>query len=115
MHRLHDAFGPIAGGVMLDLVDLATFGPIGLLCGWLFGALIGWWITSIYNLSPGARMGWAMLCGLYCMIPFTAILPLGTIMGAFARFAKEERASEASTPKAPPVPQPPDGGGRNAD
>jgi hypothetical protein len=53
LRRLHRSIGPIAGGLILDLVDLATFGPIGLFGGWILGAAVGWWIAS--------HPGWPLL------------------------------------------------------
>ena len=97
IYRLHRAFGPLAGALILDCVDLATFGPLGL--GGLFiGAGIGWWISSIYNFSGTARILWAVLAGIYCLMPFTEMIPIATIISAVARFevkeypGREERA-----------------------
>ena len=89
LSRFHRALGPIAGGVMIDLVDLATFGPIGIVLGLVFGGGIGWWVGSIYRFSPGKRVLWALVCGIYCTIPFTAIFPVMTIISAVARFGED--------------------------
>lgn len=86
LRRLHRSIGPIAGGMILDLVDLATFGPIGFFGGWVLGAAVGWWIASIYGFSKQAKINIAILAGLYCMIPFTEPVPLATIVSALARF-----------------------------
>jgi hypothetical protein len=86
LRRLHRSIGPIAGGLILDLVDLATFGPIGLFGGWILGAAVGWWIASIYGFSKQAKITLATLAGLYCMVPFTEPIPLATIVSAIARF-----------------------------
>lgn len=84
--RLHRALGPLAGGIVLDFVDLATFGPIGLLGGFVMGGLIGWWISSIYDFSLRGRSVFAVLAAAYTAIPFTEILPLATMISAWARF-----------------------------
>jgi hypothetical protein len=104
--RLHRAFGPIAGGLVLDLVDLATFGPIGLLGGWILGAGVGWWIGSIYGFSKEAKLTLAISAGIYCMIPFTEPLPIATIVSAIARFFEKpprqppsEEDEEGSPPR----------------
>ena len=86
LRRLHRSIGPIAGGLILDLVDLATFGPIGLFGGWILGTAVGFWIASIYGFSKQAKINIAILAGLYCMIPFTEPVPLATIVSALARF-----------------------------
>ena len=84
--RLHHAFGPIAGAVILDFADFVTLGPIGLFVGLAVGFLVGWWISSIYGFSTSARILWASLAGLYCMIPLTPLIPLATFISAVARF-----------------------------
>lgn len=88
LNRLHKAFDPILGGLILDFVDLATFGPIGLILGPLLGALVGWWIASIYNFSKTGKILTVVLSGVYCTLPFTGIIPLGTIISAAARFLR---------------------------
>ena len=90
-HRLHYALGPVAGAVILDLADFATFGPLGLVIGWLAGAAVGWWISSLYGYSIRYRCIWAGLAAFYCTIPFTAIFPLATAISVIARFFDEDR------------------------
>ena len=89
LERLHNALGPIAGALVLDFADLATFGPIGLVAGGIVGLVIGWWISSIYSFRFPARILWAILAAIYCTIPFTALLPLATIISAVARFQRD--------------------------
>ena len=86
--RLHSALGPLAGAMILDFADLITVGPIGLLLGLIVGGAVGWWISSIYCFDRWQRGTWALLAGLYCTIPFTAIFPFATILSAFARYQK---------------------------
>ena len=95
IERLHRAFGPLAGGVLLDLIDLSTFGPYGL-GGFVIGALVGWWICSIYNLAPYTRLSIALLAGAYCLFPLTEFLPLATLISAYVRFRGNDRNSSAS-------------------
>lgn len=90
LNRLHNAFGPILGGLILDFVDLATFGPLGLILGPILGALVGWWIASIYNFSRAGRIVAVILSAVYCAFPFTGVIPLGTIISATARFLKSD-------------------------
>ncbi len=40
--RLHSACGPLAAGMVLDGLDLVTFGPLGLYLGPVIGLLAGW-------------------------------------------------------------------------
>ena len=89
LSRIHRALGPVAGGLIIDFVDLATFGPIGIFLGLILGGGIGWWVGSIYRFSPENRTLWAVVCGIYCTIPFTAIFPVMTIISAVARFGED--------------------------
>jgi hypothetical protein len=91
LERLNDALGPIAGGIILDVVDFATFGPIGLFIGWIAGGLTGWWIGSIYKFSTRGRILLAIAAAAYCSAPGTEFLPLATIVSAIARFWDTER------------------------
>ena len=85
IHRLHKAIGPLAGGLILDFVDLATFGPLGI-GGFFIGALVGWWICSIYTFPKPVRVILAILSGVYCLLPFTELLPVATLISAIGRF-----------------------------
>ena len=86
LRRLNRAFGPIAAGVIIDLVDLATFGPIGLVLGLPVGGLAGYWMGTCLGLDRKARLLCALAAGIYCTIPFTELIPLATLVGAYARF-----------------------------
>lgn len=84
--RLYVALGPIAGCLVLDLVDFVTLGPIGLVIGIPVGAAVGWWLGSLYGLERTGRITVAVLSAVYCTIPFTELLPIATLSGAVARF-----------------------------
>ena len=108
--RLHRALGPVAGGLILDFVDLATPGPVGVLGGFLVGGLAAWWITSIYELDTRLRVFFALAGMLYVALPLTALLPLATIISACARWqprapssARFEESPSASSQAAPPA------------
>ena len=90
LHRLYRALGPLAGGLILDFADLATFGPVGLVGGLVVGIAVGWWICSIYELSWEVRFLIAVIAGIYCTIPYTEMLPLATLISAIARFQPRE-------------------------
>lgn len=98
--RLNRAFGPVVAGIILDVLDLATFGPIGLLAGIPVGAAAGYWMGSALGLPRGQCIFCAIAGAVYCTIPFTEVLPLATLVGAYARFR-----GFGSSP--PPPPDPP--------
>lgn len=72
--------------MIIDFVDLATFGPVGLALGLPIGGLAGYWMGRTLGLSTRASWGCAAAAAVYCTIPFTELLPLGTMVGAYVRF-----------------------------
>lgn len=99
LDRLHGALGPLAGGLILDFVDLAMFGPLGLVAGPIVGAAVGWWISSLYRFSVSGRVVFGALAALYVTLPFTEILPIATLISAVARF----QSSENKLPEDPSI------------
>lgn len=97
--RLSRALGPIAGGLLLDFVDLATLGPIGLFLGPFLGFAAGLWICSAYRFSTRTKIVLSLLAGIYCMIPMTEPFPLATLVAACCRFF-EKPATESAKPEA---------------
>ncbi len=87
--RLNRSFGPIAAGVVIDLVDAATFGPIGLVLGLPLGGLAGYWMGRAMGMRARAAAWCALAAGIYCTIPGTEFLPLATIIGAYSRFRED--------------------------
>ena len=90
-YRLQQIFGPLAFGIILDLTDFLTFHHIGLFAGFILGFSIAWWVASIEGLSTRTRWLVAILAGIYCMTPFTEVLPLATmvaIISAVAHFCQ---------------------------
>jgi hypothetical protein len=92
--RVNRAFGPIFAGMIIDLVDLATFGPIGFILGLPVGGLAGFWMGRCLGLSKLASFYCAIAAGVYCTIPYTEAIPLATLVGAYARFRESGRAEE---------------------
>jgi len=90
--KIYRALAPLAGGILLDTLDLATFGPIGFYVGWLIGAAVGYWMAGIYEFSGKGRLLFAFLSALYMTIPFTEILPVATTISAVARFRGSGKA-----------------------
>jgi hypothetical protein len=91
LSRLFRSLGPIGGCILLDLVDLATFGPVGLFGGFLLGAVVGWWVAALYGFSSRQRILITLAAAAYTAIPFTEPLPVASALGAIARFRERPR------------------------
>lgn len=96
LRRANRAFGPILAGLIIDGVDLATFGPIGVFVGLPIGGAAGFWMGKCLGLRTWPCVLCGLVAGIYCMIPFTEALPLATIAGAYARFMESAPAGAAS-------------------
>lgn len=92
--RLHYSLGPLAGGIILDITDFVTFGPIGIFFGLIIGVPVGWWIATIYGFSKPSRLAIALAAGIYCTVPFTELIPLATIVSAVARYHSRPPTSD---------------------
>lgn len=89
--RLNRAFGPVVAGMILDVVDLATFGPLGFFLGIPVGLAAGYWLGTCLGLERKHCVWIAMAAAIYCTMPGTEFIPLGTLVGAFARFWESGR------------------------
>ncbi len=85
------AFGPLGIGLLLDLVDLATFGAIGFYAGPIVGGLLGWWLATVYRFGILGQCVIILLTAVYLMFPATELLPLATIVLALIKFADKKR------------------------
>ncbi|MBN1968244.1 MAG: hypothetical protein JXR48_09595 [Candidatus Delongbacteria bacterium] len=88
--KVHKALGPIAGGIILDLADLATFGPIGFYIGMIAGATISYYISTFYKLDKFTTILVMLIGGIYCTIPFTEAIPAATIVTALIRLFEKD-------------------------
>lgn len=95
--RLHYSLGPLAGGMIIDLTDLLTPGPVGVFGGLLIGMPVGWYVASLYGFSTPSRLLIATLSGIYCTIPGTELIPLATLVSAVGRFFADESQSPRGT------------------
>ncbi|MCA9051258.1 MAG: hypothetical protein KDA89_21120, partial [Planctomycetaceae bacterium] len=86
LRRTNHAVGPVAAGMIIDGLDVLTLGPVGLFLGIPVGILAGHWLAKSLGLSNKSGLLCAAAAGLYCAVPFTEVLPLGTIVGALCRF-----------------------------
>lgn len=111
LERLHNALGPLAAGIIIDVVDFAAFGPLSLLIGPVAGGLAGWWVSSIYGFGIRGRLIVATAAAIYVTIPFTELFPLATIVAAVGRFyhapapiAAQQPAGSMQADIDPPLP-----------
>jgi hypothetical protein len=79
---------PLVFGLILDALDLGTRGPRWLLPGLAVGGAVGYLLARKSGLGSGRSLGLGALCGLYCALPGTAPLPLGTLVGAYLALAR---------------------------
>ena len=82
------SMAPILVGIMIDGIDFMTMGPLGIQMGLIAGPIAAYAIASMYNMPFKYRILFAIGAGLYCTMPFTERLPLGTILGFILRFRK---------------------------
>lgn len=80
--KVHRALGPVLAGVLVDVVDAATVTP---LLGLGLGLPVGYYLARQLGLERGSALRMAAVVGLYCGVPGTLGLPLGTLVGAFVR------------------------------
>ena len=95
--RLNRAFGPVVAGLIIDFVDLATFGPIGTYLGLPIGGFAGYWMGRALGLERKPSLLCALLAGVYCMIPGTEMIPVATAVGALARYRESAPQATADT------------------
>ena len=85
------AFGPIVAGAIIDVLDLATFGSVGMYAGLVLGLMAGTWLCRYMGLNWKRSLSIGVACGVYCTIPITTPIPVATLIGAFARYRGGER------------------------
>lgn len=84
--RLHRALGPMAVGIILDLLDLGTFGIVGIYAGAVIGLVAGWYLGMMAGLGRRARVLFGIAAAAYLTLPMTEFLPLATLIAACGRF-----------------------------
>jgi len=89
--RARNVLKPIVAGLIIDAVDFATLGPLGVFVGGFVGFAAGFWICSIYKLVWYYRLLGAMITAIYCAFPVTTFIPAATIVGAYVEFLHSGR------------------------
>ena len=92
--RLLRSFGPLAGGLLIDFADLATFGTVGLILGPIIGGLLGWWLATIYRFGLLGQCVIIAITAAYCAFPGTGLLPLATLVFALIRFRERKKVDD---------------------
>ena len=72
-------------GLSLDLLDFLTRGPLGVRVGFLAGFIAAFYLLGYARLPMKRRVLYSIGAGVYCLIPGTEMLPLGTLFGAFQK------------------------------
>ena len=94
--RARDALDPIAAGVLVDVLDALSAGvltPLGL----VLGIPLGWWLGTRAGLPGRHALRLGLGIGVYCVLPFTGVLPLGTLVGVYLRFFREPPAPDEAS------------------
>lgn len=105
LRRLHYSLGPLAAGIILDLLDLATFGPVGLVIGAIVGGWAGWMIGAFEGLARKERQVLAVGAAIYMMIPMTEPVPVATIFTVIVRFFASGSRKRSAAPESGPQPR----------
>ena len=103
---------PVLAGLLVDIADLVTFGPLGTWLGFALGALVAWQLAPRFGLADRPWLP-SLLAGLYCMTPGTALMPLATLITSVlhmgsgrAPAAPPQARSARGAPATPPTIEP---------
>jgi hypothetical protein len=89
--RLCFALGPLGAGIILDVLDFVTFGPIGVFSGAVVGGCAGWILGAYERFDRNLRIAFAICAAAYMTIPFTEPIPVATLLVLMARFFQGPR------------------------
>ncbi len=73
-NRFIQKYGSLLAGLLIDLLDLASFGAHGLRVGLIAGGLLGFWLCYIHKVPIWKSLLWGLAAGLsfYLLFPETA-------------------------------------------
>ena len=86
--RARAALDPVAGGLVVDLLDVFTRGPLAPL-GLILGLPLGYWLGRSAGLTKRRAAWLGFGVGMYCLLPLTGWLPVGTLVGMYLRFWRD--------------------------
>ena len=89
---------PFAMGMLIDMADALTFGPVGLRFGLLIGGILGWVLEKVLGFPPRYRWIAIALSGIYCALPGTAVFPLGTTLAVLSQLLGWRAAEKHPSP-----------------
>jgi hypothetical protein len=89
-------------GLLIDLVDLSMAGPLGIVGAFLAGTLV-WWLAGQHGLGGAARAALTAAAAVYCLLPLTELVPLGTAVGATLTLAAARRGRGRGGRDEPPT------------
>ena len=75
----------VLAGLFIDLVDFVLRGPLGLRLGFPVGCMVGIVLGRYLGLPWTKTLILAFVAGLYCTLPGTAVLPLGTLVALLGK------------------------------
>ncbi|PRQ07463.1 hypothetical protein [Enhygromyxa salina] len=87
-------WAPIFAALAIDLADLATAGPIGLVMGLFVGGVLTTIVASLSGAKLSRALGLGMLGSLYCALPLTEPVPLATMLTALHVFLQRRKHAE---------------------
>jgi hypothetical protein len=90
---------PVLGGVIIDVVDVATIGGLGIVGGMLVGSFVSYAVFRQQGVSRFKSLALGAVGGVYCAIPFTEALPLATLLTLISGLVTGPKALPAAEPE----------------
>ena len=90
--RLMRGAQPLIPALILDGLDFVLIEPFDIYFGLIIGIPVGYWMCSKYRMPFLKKLVGAFFAGMYCMFPFTELIPAATIVCCYARFWEDDDA-----------------------